>query len=71
MLKLNRNNAAEFYSLGTDAVSMHISVNSVPLLSIGVATRYIHSHAGILHRDDFENTVKLIVEVIKKLDRDK
>ena len=31
--------------------------------------RYIHSHAGILHRDDYENTVKLIVEVIKKLDR--
>ena len=55
---------------GTDAGSMHISVNGVPSLSIGVATRYIHSHAGILHRDDYENTVKLIVEVIKKLDRD-
>lgn len=55
---------------GTDAGSMHISVNGVPALSIGIATRYIHSHAGILHRDDFENTVKLIVEVIKKLDRD-
>lgn len=55
---------------GTDAGSMHISLNGVPCLSIGVATRYIHSHAGILHRDDYENTVKLIVEVIKKLDRD-
>ncbi|WP_313891617.1 M42 family metallopeptidase [Psychrobacillus sp.] len=55
---------------GTDAGSMHISLNGVPALSIGVATRYIHSHAGILHRDDYENTVKLIVEVIKKLDRD-
>ena len=49
---------------------MHISLNGVPSLSIGIATRYIHSHAGILHRDDYENTVKLIVEVIKKLDRD-
>lgn len=55
---------------GTDAGSMHISLNGVPALSIGIATRYIHSHAGILHRDDYENTVKLIVEVIKKLDRD-
>lgn len=56
---------------GTDAGAMHISVNGVPSLSIGVATRYIHSHAGILHRDDYENAVKLIVSVIKKLDRDK
>lgn len=39
-------------------------------LSIGIATRYIHSHAGILHRDDYDNAVKLMVEVIKKLDRD-
>ncbi|MFF2755152.1 M42 family metallopeptidase [Psychrobacillus sp. NPDC058041] len=53
---------------GTDAGSMHISLNGVPALAIGIATRYIHSHAGILHRDDYENTVKLIVEVVKKLD---
>ena len=54
---------------GTDAGSIHITANGIPSLSIGIATRYIHSHAGILHRDDYENTVKLIVEVIKKLDR--
>ena len=51
------------------ALIIHITANGVPSLSIGIATRYIHSHAGILHRDDYENTVKLIVEVIKKLDR--
>ncbi|GLC88337.1 M42 family metallopeptidase [Lysinibacillus piscis] len=55
---------------GTDAGSIHITANGVPALAIGVATRYIHSHAGILHRDDYDNAVKLIVEVIKKLDRD-
>ena len=55
---------------GTDAGSIHLTANGVPALSIGIATRYIHSHAGILHRDDYENTVKLIVEVIKKLDRE-
>ena len=55
---------------GTDAGSIHLTANGVPSLSIGVATRYIHSHAGILHRDDYENAVKLIVEVIKKLDKD-
>lgn len=55
---------------GTDAGSMHVSGNGVPSLAICVATRYIHSHAAMLHRDDYENAVKLIVEVIKKLDRD-
>lgn len=55
---------------GTDAGAIHISNNGVPSLAICIPTRYIHSHAGILHRDDYENTVKLIVEVIKKLDRE-
>ncbi|MGY0693121.1 M42 family metallopeptidase [Virgibacillus sp. FSP13] len=56
---------------GTDSGSIHLTANGVPSLSITIATRYIHSHAAILHRDDFENAVKLIVEAIKKLDRDK
>jgi putative aminopeptidase FrvX len=55
---------------GTDAGSIHITANGVPSLAICIPTRYIHSHAGILHRDDYENAVKLIVAVIKKLDRD-
>ncbi|MCM3637207.1 M42 family metallopeptidase [Sporosarcina luteola] len=55
---------------GTDAGSIHVSGNGVPSLAICVATRYIHSHAAMLHRDDYENAVKLIVEVIKKLDLD-
>ncbi|MDQ0270062.1 M42 family metallopeptidase [Cytobacillus purgationiresistens] len=53
---------------GTDSGSIHLTHKGVPALSITIATRYIHSHAGILHRDDFENAVKLITEVIKRLD---
>lgn len=56
---------------GTDSGAIHISHDGVPSLSITIATRYIHSHAAMLHRDDFENAVKLIVEVIKKLDQKK
>src|SRR5699024_9188975 len=48
---------------GTDSGSIHLTANGVPALSIGIATRYIHSHAGIIHEDDFDNAVKLIVEV--------
>lgn len=55
---------------GTDAGSIHLSHEGVPSLAISVATRYIHSHAAMLHRDDYENAVKLIVEVIKRLDAD-
>lgn len=56
---------------GTDSGAIHISADGVPSLSITIATRYIHSHAAMLHRDDFENAVKLIVSVIKKLDAKK
>lgn len=55
---------------GTDAGSIHLTKNGVPALAITIATRYIHSHAAMLHRDDYENAVKLIVEVIKRLDRE-
>ncbi|TFE00963.1 M42 family metallopeptidase [Jeotgalibacillus salarius] len=55
---------------GTDAGSIHLSATGAPSIAITVASRYIHSHAAMIHKDDYENAVKLIVEVIKKLDRD-
>ncbi|PFG05456.1 M42 family metallopeptidase [Bacillus sp. es.034] len=55
---------------GTDSGAIHLTANGVPALSITIATRYIHSHAAMLHRDDYDNAVKLITEVIKKLDSD-
>jgi putative aminopeptidase FrvX len=56
---------------GTDAGAVHMTATGVPSLAITVATRYIHSHAAMLHRDDYEQAVKLITEVIKRLDADK
>nr|WP_047150665.1 M42 family metallopeptidase [Aneurinibacillus tyrosinisolvens] len=53
---------------GTDAGRLHLHGKGVPSIVIGIATRYIHSHAAILHRDDIDNAVKLITEVIKRLD---
>ncbi|AJD91716.1 peptidase M28 [Jeotgalibacillus malaysiensis] len=55
---------------GTDAGSIHLSATGAPSIAITVASRYIHSHAAMIHKDDYENAVKLIVEVVKKLDRD-
>lgn len=53
---------------GTDAGRVHLFGKGVPSIVIGFPTRYIHSHASILHRDDFDNAAKLVVAVVKKLD---
>ncbi|WP_255639751.1 hypothetical protein [Lysinibacillus sp. CD3-6] len=60
---------AGFYSGMVTDIQLICDAGSIHVTAIGIATRYIHSHAGILHRDDYDNAVKLMVEVIKKLDR--
>lgn len=56
---------------GTDAGKFHLYKQGVPTLSIGVAARYIHSHVSMVSKQDLENTVKLLVEVVKTLDDQK
>jgi putative aminopeptidase FrvX len=51
----------------TDARVIHIHHRGVPSVVIGVPARYIHSHAGIIHADDYEKTLKLVKEVVKAL----
>ncbi len=53
---------------GTDAGRMHIFGSGVPSLALGAPVRYIHTHSAILHLDDFNTVVKLLVAVIKRLD---
>ncbi len=53
---------------GTDAGSFHLYGRGVPSLFIGVPTRYIHTHASVFHQDDYENTIKLLIKLIEKLD---
>ena len=54
---------------GIDAGHMHLAHHRAPALSIGIPTRYMHSHTSIIHYDDYEHTVKLITAVLKKLDQ--
>ncbi len=54
---------------GTDAGRIHLLGEGVPSLSLGIASRYIHSHVSIIDRRDFDATVKLLVAVMKRLDR--
>lgn len=53
---------------GTDAGAMHLAHDGAPAMSLCIPSRYIHSHTSMIHKDDFDNAVKLLVEVIKRLD---
>jgi len=53
---------------GTDSGAIHTANSGCPSLSICVETRYVHSHTSIIHKEDYLATVKLIVEVSKRLD---
>jgi endoglucanase len=52
----------------TDGGAIHIHAGGVPTVVIGVPTRHIHSHAGIVHRDDYDHALRLLTLVIQKLD---
>lgn len=54
---------------GTDAGIIHMSNAGCPSVVIGVPTRHIHSHVGLLSMSDADNCVKLILEVVKRLDK--
>jgi endoglucanase len=52
----------------TDGAAIHLHNTGVPTVVIGVAARHIHSHSSIIHRDDYEAAVKLLVALVKRLD---
>ncbi len=53
---------------GTDGGRFATTRNGIPSLTLSIATRYIHSHYSILHRDDVDNLIALLVETVKALD---
>jgi len=54
----------------TDGSVIHLHNLGVPTVVIGVAARHIHSDSSIIHSDDYENAVKLVIELVKRLDAD-
>jgi putative aminopeptidase FrvX len=52
----------------TDAASIHLVGSGVPSLALSVPARYIHSHASLIHYDDYEHLVKLVVGILRRLD---
>ncbi len=53
---------------GTDAGKIHLFRRGVPSLVVGVAARYIHSHVSMVSKSDVDQAVRLLVEVIRRMD---
>ncbi len=54
----------------TDGGTIHIHSIGVPTVVLGVPARHIHSHSSIIHRDDYDLTLKLLLAVVAKLDQE-
>lgn len=54
---------------GTDAGRVHIANNGVPSAVIGICSRYIHTHASIIHIDDYAAAKELIVKLVRAADK--
>jgi putative aminopeptidase FrvX len=52
----------------TDGGAIHLHKNGVPTVVIGIPARHIHSDSSIIHRDDYDRTVKLLVALLTSLD---
>ena len=55
---------------GTDAGRIHVNRSGCPSVVLTVPTRHIHSHIGLLSLKDTENMIRLVVELLRKLDWD-
>jgi len=53
----------------TDGGAIHLHKTGVPTLVLGVPARHIHSDSSIIHRDDFDRAVSLLITTITRLDQ--
>jgi putative aminopeptidase FrvX len=54
---------------GTDAGRVHMANDGIPSAVIGICSRYIHTHASMIHIDDYAAAKELIVKLVKTCDR--
>jgi endoglucanase len=54
----------------TDGGQIHLHGSGVPTVVLGVPARHIHSHSGIINREDFDSALKLLVALVEALDEE-
>lgn len=55
---------------GTNAGRIHTQNKAVPVLVLGIPSRYVHTHYNYAAMDDFQATVNLAIAIAKKIDLD-
>ncbi len=53
---------------GEDGAEMQRTRGGAPSINVAVPTRYLHSHNGLISRNDFDQAVDLVTAVVQKLD---
>ncbi|MDA0815651.1 MAG: M42 family metallopeptidase [Chloroflexi bacterium] len=53
---------------GQDGAAIQKTRAGVPSINITVPNRYLHSHTGVIHRGDVGGAVRLITELVRRLD---
>ena len=52
---------------GTDGRPIHMHNVGVPTIVIAPPVRYAHSHVSLLNLDDYDNTLELLLELLRRL----
>ncbi len=52
---------------GTDGGAIHIKNAGTPTVTLVIATRYIHSQASIINKNDVEAAINLVTEFVKRI----
>jgi len=52
----------------TDGGVIHLHKTGVPTVVLAVPTRHIHSHSAILRRQDYDQALRLLVALVRRLD---
>jgi len=52
---------------GEDGAALQKSAQGIPSINLGLPTRYAHSQLGVMDRSDYDQLLKLVVQMIQKL----
>ena len=55
----------------TNAGKIHLTHQAVPVLVLGIPSRYVHTHYNFCAKEDIESTIKMAVEVIRGLNEER
>lgn len=53
---------------GTDGGQMHLAKTGAPTIALCLPVRYLHTHTSMIHQDDYDHLVKLIIAIVQALD---